>query len=63
VRSPDDLRGKKIRINATPLERAMMNAFGATGTPMGLSEALTAAQQGTVDGVQSALPAITNFKF
>jgi TRAP-type C4-dicarboxylate transport system substrate-binding protein len=63
VRSPDDLRGKKIRINATPLERAMMNAFGAIGTPMGLGEALTAVQQGTVDGVQSALPAITNFKF
>ena len=63
LRSPDDLRGKKLRINATPIERAMMAAFGATGAPMGLPEALTAVQQGTVDGVQSALRAITNFKF
>jgi TRAP-type C4-dicarboxylate transport system substrate-binding protein len=63
VHSPEELQGKKLRINATPIERAMMAAFGATGTPMGLGEALTAVQQGTVDGVQSALPAITNFKF
>ncbi len=63
VRSPDDLRGKKLRINATPIERAMMAAFGATGAPMGPGEALTALQQGTVDGVQSGLPIITNFKF
>jgi TRAP-type C4-dicarboxylate transport system substrate-binding protein len=63
LRSPDDLKGKKLRINATPIERAMMAAFGATGAPMGLPEALTAIQQGTVDGVQSALRAITNFKF
>jgi TRAP-type C4-dicarboxylate transport system substrate-binding protein len=61
--SPDDLKGKKIRINATPIEQAMMGAFGASGVPMGLVEALQAAQQGVVDGVQSALPAITNFKF
>lgn len=63
LRSPDDLKGKKIRINATPIEQAMMTAFGATGVPMGLVEALTAAQQGVVDGVQSGLPAIANFKF
>ena len=63
LHSPDDLKGKKIRINATPIEQAMMNAFGSSGVPMGIVEALQAAQQGVVDGVQSALPAIANFKF
>lgn len=62
IRSPDDLKGKKIRINATPIEQAMMDAFGATGVPMGLVEAVTAIQQGVVDGVQSGLPAMANFK-
>ena len=63
LHSPDDLKGKKIRINATPIEQAMMGAFGSSGVPMGLVEALQAAQQGVVDGIQSGLPAITNFKF
>ena len=61
--APDDVKGKKLRINATPIERAMMAALGASGVPLGLGEALTAVQQGTVDGVQSALPAIANLKF
>lgn len=60
---PDDLKGKKIRINATPMEQAMMASFGSSGVPMGLVEALQAVQQGVVDGVQSGLPAIANFKF
>jgi TRAP-type transport system periplasmic protein len=60
---PDEVRGKKLRINATPIERGMMSALGASGVPLGLGEALTAVQQGTVDGVQSALPAIANLKF
>jgi len=63
LHGPDDVKGKKLRINATPIERAMMTALGASGVPLGLGEALTAVQQGTVDGVQSALPAIANLKF
>ncbi len=63
LHAPDDVKGKKLRINATPIERAMMTALGASGVPLGLGEALTAVQQGTVDGVQSALPAIANLKF
>jgi TRAP-type transport system periplasmic protein len=63
LHAPDDLKGKKIRINATPIEQAMMAAFGSSGVPMGIVEALQATQQGVVDGVQSALPAIANFKF
>ena len=63
VRTPDDLKGKKIRMNATPFERNMLAAAGATGVAMGINEALTAIQQGTVDGVQSAPHILTAFKF
>ena len=42
LHSPDDLKGKKIRINATPIEQAMMSAFGSSGVPMGIVEALQA---------------------
>jgi TRAP-type C4-dicarboxylate transport system substrate-binding protein len=63
VRTPDDLRGKKIRVLATPIETAMMAAMGATGVPMPLGEVLPALQQGALDGVESALPVFTVFKY
>ncbi len=63
IRAPDDLRGKKIRVLATPMETAMMAALGATGVPITFGEVLPALQQGAVDGVQSSLTAMTGFKF
>lgn len=63
IRTPDDLRGKKIRVLATPIERAMMAALGATGVPMALGEVLPALQQGAVDAVQSSLTVFTTFKY
>jgi TRAP-type C4-dicarboxylate transport system substrate-binding protein len=63
VRTPDDLRGKKIRVLATPIESAMMAQVGATGVPMTLGEVLPALQQGALDGVQSALTVFTTFKY
>ena len=63
IRGPDDMRGKKIRVLATPIETAMMATLGATGVPMPLGEVLPALQQGAVDGVQSALTVFTTFKY
>ena len=63
VRAPEDLRGKKIRVLATPIETAMMAALGATGVPMPLGEVLPALQQGAIDGVQSGLHIFVNFKY
>jgi TRAP-type C4-dicarboxylate transport system substrate-binding protein len=63
IRSPDDLRGKKVRVLATPIETAMMAAMGATGVPMTLGEVLPALQQGALDVVESALPVFTIFKY
>ena len=63
IRTPDDLRGKKVRVLATPIEQAMMAALGATGVPMPLSEVLPALQQGALDAVESALTVFTTFKY
>jgi C4-dicarboxylate-binding protein DctP len=63
IRSPDDMKGKKFRVLATPIETAMMAAVGATGVPIPFGEVLPALQQGAVDGVQSSLTAVTGFKF
>ncbi len=63
VRMPDDLKGKKIRVLATPIETAMMANLGATGVPMTLGEVLPALQQGALDGSESALTVFTTFKY
>ena len=42
IRSFADFKGKKIRVNATPLEREAMARLGATAAPMPLNEVLTA---------------------
>ena len=63
VHGPDDLRGKKIRVLATPIETAMMATLGATGIPMPLGEVLPALQQGALDGVEASVTVFTTFKY
>jgi TRAP-type C4-dicarboxylate transport system substrate-binding protein len=63
VHAPNDLRGKKIRVLATPIETAMMTALGATGVPMPLGEVLPALQQGALDGAETSLTVLVTFKY
>src|SRR3989454_8134338 len=42
VRTPDDMKGKKIRVLATPIEMAMLSALGAAGVPMPQGEWIAA---------------------
>src|SRR5262249_46170534 len=63
IRTPDDMKGKKFRVLATPIEMAMVSALGATGVPMPLGEVLTALQQGAIDGSESAITVFTTFKY
>ena len=59
----DDLKGRKIRVLATPLERAFISKLGATGVPMPYTEVLPAMQQGVIDGVRSAVIVMYPSKF
>jgi TRAP-type C4-dicarboxylate transport system substrate-binding protein len=61
LRHLDDFKGLKLRVNATPAERARMAALGATAVPMGLQEMITSLQNGVIDGTMSGISIYTNF--
>jgi len=61
LRHIDDFKGMKLRVNATPAERARMGALGATAVPMGLPEMITSLQNGVIDGTMSGMSIYTNF--
>ena len=63
VRSLNDFKGKKFRVNATAAERAKMRQLGGTAVPMDLAEVIPGLQQGVIDGTQSATAVYVNFKF
>lgn len=59
----DSLKGRKIRVLATPLEREVIKVMGATGIPIPYSEVLPAMQRKTIDGVRSAVIVMYPSKF
>jgi TRAP-type transport system periplasmic protein len=63
IRTLDDFKGKKMRVNATDAERAKMRAFGATAVPMDLGEVVPGLRQGVIDGTMSATAVYVIFKF
>ena len=59
----DQLRGFKVRILATDLERAAVDAMGMKGVPMDFTETLPALQNGTIDACRSSLVVMGGMKF
>lgn len=62
IRTPDDLKGKKIRVQQSPTNVKMMEAFGASATPMSFGEVYTAIQQNVINGAENNELALTNNK-
>ena len=62
IRTPEDLKGKKIRVQQSPASVEMVKAFGAAAAPMGFGEVYTAIQQGVIDGAETNELALTNNK-
>ena len=56
IRSPEDLKGMKIRVMNNQMSINMVKAMGGSGTPMAFSELYTALQQGVVDGAENNPP-------
>jgi len=54
-----DLKGKKIRVFASPFQIDQMTTLGGTGVPMSLGDVLPALQQGTVDGALGVIQIFT----
>jgi TRAP-type C4-dicarboxylate transport system substrate-binding protein len=58
-----DFSGKKLRVNATAMEREKMKRLGATAVPMPLNEVLPSLQRGVIDGTMSGTSVFVAFKF
>ena len=55
---PEELKGLKIRVPNIRISNEMMNAMGATSTPMPLAEAYPALMQGVINGAENPIPVL-----
>jgi tripartite ATP-independent transporter DctP family solute receptor len=62
IRTPDDLKGLKMRTMENPVHIQAYRALGMIPTPMAFTEVFTALQQGTVDGEENPLSVILSAK-
>lgn len=53
IETPADLSGKKIRVQESPVFIAMIEALGASPTPMAYGEVYTGLQSGVIDGAEN----------
>ena len=60
IRSPDDLKGLKIRVMNNEMSIKMVNALGGSATPLAFGEVYTAIQQGVVDGAENNPPSLVS---
>ena len=56
IKTPEDLKGLKIRVMQSPIAIEMVRAMGGSPTPMASGEIYTAIQQGVVDGAENNPP-------
>lgn len=62
IKTPEDLKGLKLRVQQSPSNVSMVKAFGAAAAPMSFGEVYTAIQQGVIDGAENNELALTNNK-
>lgn len=63
IRTPDDFKGRKIRVMPAPIIREQFKALGASPVPIDFHELYNALQQGVVDGQENPLTTIVTMKF
>ncbi len=63
VRTPEDLRGLKIRTTPNPAHIKAFQLLGAVPTPMAFTELFTALEMGSVDGQENPVTLILNARF
>ncbi|MGM0534835.1 MAG: TRAP transporter substrate-binding protein [Pseudomonadota bacterium] len=62
VEQPSDMDGLRIRVMENPVYVDTFRELGANAIPMAWTEALTAMQQGTIDGQENPVNVIHSFK-
>ncbi|MDY7394883.1 TRAP transporter substrate-binding protein [Aureibaculum sp. 2210JD6-5] len=60
IRTPEDLKGLKIRVMNNQMAINMVNAMGGSATPLAYGELYTAIQQGVVDGAENNPPSFVS---
>lgn len=63
VKTPSDLKGKKIRIIGSPAMQSYWEKVGAGPTAMPLTEVYTSLQTGVIDGIDIDLDALVTEKY
>jgi tripartite ATP-independent transporter DctP family solute receptor len=61
IEKPEDIKDLKIRVMQNPIYIDSFTALGANAVPMAWTEALTALQQGTIDGQENPLNVIAAY--
>mgnify|MGYP001447671685 CR=1 FL=1 len=56
IKTPEDLKGQKIRVMESATSMAMVQSLGGSPTPIAWGELYTALQQGVVDGAENNPP-------
>ena len=60
IRTPQDLKGLKIRVQNNQMAINMVNTMGGDATPLAYGELYTAIQQGVVDGAENNPPSFVS---
>jgi tripartite ATP-independent transporter DctP family solute receptor len=63
VKTPDEMRGMKLRMTASPVDQELISVWGGVPTAMPWSETFVSMEQGVVDGAQLQPQAIYGFGF
>ena len=63
IKTPSDLKGVKIRVTKSPLDGALLRAWGAVATPIPWAETYDAVQQKVVRGLYIQNPVHAMMKF
>jgi TRAP-type C4-dicarboxylate transport system substrate-binding protein len=63
MKSLADIKGKKVRVLASPFQTEQVTRLGGTGVPLSLGDVLPALQQGTLDGALGALPVFSALQY
>lgn len=59
VKTPDDLKGVKLRATSSPLFAKTLEAMGATAVPMSFTECLSAISSGIVEGFEGSVSTLS----
>ncbi len=62
IKSPEDLKGQKIRVMKSQTAVQMVNTMGGSATPIDFGELYSALQQGVVDGAENNPPSFYTSK-